>query len=268
MRVLQPFARAYVAWNTYLPRVRGRGAIIRAVDWLQAHGFSPPIVTGEDGVKLELGTDYVSRSLYFHNYWEPEETTLLRSVTPRGGTFIDVGANIGYFTLLASRWVGPSGRVYALEPVSATHVRLQRNLVLNAIGNVTAVKAGASSAPGTGEIGLESDAGHSHLLTASTQSVRQETITLTTVDDLVASNALDRVDVLKIDVEGADFEVLLGAEKTLRTYQPVVLMEVELIARFNRSIGEVQRFLSHVGYDSELLAHRSASDLLCRPRRR
>ena len=266
MRILQPAARAYLAWSRRLPRLRGRGAIIRAVDWLQAHGLAAPIVTGEEGIKLELGTDYVSRSVYHYGFWEPEETALLRSVTPRGGTFIDVGANIGYFALLASRWVGPSGHVYALEPVSATHARLRRNLALNPSDNLTPVRTGASSAAGTAAIALESDAGHSHLLTAGGHAARQETISLTTIDEFVANYAPTRVDVLKIDVEGADFEVLLGAKKTLQSFRPAVLMEVDLIKRFNRSVPEVKEFLAAVGYDSELLVHRSASDLFCRPR--
>jgi FkbM family methyltransferase len=247
--------------------VRGRGLILRAVDGLQRRGLLAPIVTGEEGVKLELGTDYVARSIFYSNNWEPEETSLLRSVTPQGGTFIDVGANIGYFSLLASRWVGPSGAVYALEPVRATHARLRRNLALNPTANVTAVQVGASSTPGTAAIALESDAGHAHLVAGEVGPERLETITLTTVDAFVTSNRLTRVDVLKIDVEGADFEVIRGAQTTLRRFRPVVLMEVELITRFGASVRDVEHFLDAIGYDCQLLGHRSATDLLCRPRR-
>ena len=169
--------------------------------------------------------------------------------------------------LLASRWVGPSGAVYALEPVGATHERLRRNLDLNPTANVTAVQVGASSAPGRAAIALEADAGHSHLVAGEVNPGRQETITLTTIDAFVDSKGLTRVDVLKIDVEGADFEVIRGAQATLRRFRPVVLMEVELIARFGASVGDVERFLDAIGYDCQLLRHRSATDLLCRPRR-
>ena len=266
MRALQPLVRAYASWAARLPQLRGRGLILRAVDGLQRRGLAAPIVTGEEGVRLELGTDYVARSIFYGHDWEPEETNLLRSVTPVGGTFIDVGANIGYFTLLASRWVGPSGRVYAFEPVSVTYARLRRNLALNPTDNVTAVNEGASSSPGTAAIALEDDAGHSHLLAGEAKANRQETITLTTVDAFVASRGLTRVDVLKIDVEGADFEVLRGAEATLRRFRPVVLMEVELIPRFGATVESVTRFLDGIDYDGELRRHRSATDLLCRPR--
>jgi FkbM family methyltransferase len=267
MRALQPLVRAYTSWAAYLPRLRGRGLILRAVDGLQRRGFAPPIIVGEEGVRLELGTDYVARDIFYRRQWEPEETALLRSITPVGGTFLDVGANIGYFTLLASRWVGPSGTVFAFEPVSTTHARLQRNLALNPTSNVIAVKEGASSAPGTAAIALEDDAGHSHLFAGETNVGRQETITLTTVDAFVASKGLKRVDVIKIDTEGADFEVLRGAEATLRRFRPVVLMEVELIARFGATVDDVKLFLDGIGYDGEVLGHRSATDLLCRPRR-
>lgn len=266
MRLLQPLVRAYTLWARHFSPIRGRGLILRAVDVLQRRGLAPPIIVGEEGVRLELGTDYVARDIFYRQQWEPEETALLRSITPSGGTFLDVGANIGYFTLLASRWVGPSGTVVAFEPVSTTHERLRRNLALNPTANVLAVRAGASSAPGTAAIALEDDAGHSHLLAGETSVGRQETITLTTVDAFVTSMGLKRVDVIKIDTEGADFEVLRGAEATLRRFRPVVLMEVELLARFGATVEDVTLFLDGIGYDGEVLAHRSATDLLCRPR--
>ena len=266
MRALQPLARAYMLWAAILPRVRGRGLILRALDGLQRRGMAPPIVVGEEGVRLELGTDYVSRDIFYRHQWEPEETALLRAITPAGGTFLDVGANIGYFTLLASRWVGPSGSVYAFEPVTTTHARLLQNLALNRTANVTVVKEGASSSPGTAAIALAGDAGHSHLVTHESKDARQEAITLTTVDAFVASRKLTRVDVIKIDVEGADFEVLRGAVATLQRFRPIVLMEIELIARFGAAVDDVKRFLDGIGYDAEVLQHRSASDLLCRPR--
>lgn len=266
MRVLEPLLGAYNAWAAHLPGIRGRGIILRAVDGLQRRGLAAPIVTGEEGVRLELGTDYVARSIFYSSNWEPEETALLRSLTPDGGTFLDVGANIGYFTLLASRWVGATGRVFAFEPVTSTHARLRRNIALNEASNVIPIQMGAASASGRAEIALEDDAGHSHLVSGGNTGNRQETITLTTVDAFVASKGLQRVDVLKIDVEGADFEVLRGAVTTLRRFQPVVLMEVELISRFGATVDDVRLFLDGVGYDGELIRHRSATDLLCRPR--
>ena len=218
MKILQPMVHTYSWWAKNLSWIRGRGLILRAVDGLQRLGIAAPIVTGDEGVRLELGTDFVARSILYDHRWEPEETELLRPVTPSGGTFIGVGANIGYFSLLASRWVGPSGQVFALEPVSATHSRLRRNIALNSIANITPVQVGASSVPGTAIIALEDDAGHSHLVSADGDQGRQETIALTTVDAFVASKRLTRVDVMKIDVEGADFEVIRWAEWSIRRW--------------------------------------------------
>lgn len=248
-----------------MPTVRGRGLLLRLIDMLHRAGVAAPVVIGEEGVRIELGTDFVTRDVLFRGAWEPEETGLLRSLTPAGGVFLDVGANIGYFTLLASRWVGSAGLVYALEPVRATYARLMRNVALNDVTNVRAFKLGAARAAGTAEIALASDAGHSHLVAGSDVPACGEAITLTTVDAFVARERLQRLDVLKVDVEGADFEVILGASETLAMFRPAVLMEVELLTRFGTSVDDVKRFFHGLGYETELLEHRSAADLLCRP---
>ena len=267
MRLLQPLLHAYTAWSEYLPTVRGRGLILRAIDELQRLGVAAPLIKGEEGVTLELGGDYVARGVMYSGTWEPEETTLLRSVTPSGGTFIDVGANIGYFSLLASRWVGPNGLVFALEPVTSTYSRLRRNIALNHAANVQALQLGASSRESTSAaIALESDAGHSHLVRDGAAVGRHETISLTTIDALVERLGIARVDVLKIDVEGADFEVVRGAATTLSRFKPHVLMEVALIERFGTTLLDVQHFFDEIGYESVIKHHRSATDLFCTPR--
>lgn len=265
MRILQPVLGAYRWWTTAMPRIRGRGLLLRVIDALQRVGVAAPIVIGEEAVRVEHGSDFVARSVMYRGAWEPEETALLRSLTPRGGVFLDVGANIGYFTLLASRWVGVEGRVYAMEPVKETFGRLTRNLALNGVTNVRAFQLGAARIPATAEIALASDAGHAHLVTGSDARGRVETVALTTIDDLVASEGFERLDVIKVDVEGADFEVLRGAGETLSRFRPVVLMEVELLARFGASVDDVKRFFHGLGYETQLLEHRSATDLLCRP---
>lgn len=214
---------------------------------------------------VELGTDFVTRDVMYRGGWEPEETSLLRALTPANGVFIDVGANVGYFSLLASRWVGPMGRVYALEPVRGTYRRLIRNLELNQASNVRALNVGAGRSAATATIALERDAGHAHLVVTGAAATSVETITLTTIDALVDRERLPRVDVIKVDVEGADFEVIRGALATLQRFRPAVLLEVELLARMATSIEEVERFFEDIGYATELIRHRSATDMLCRP---
>ena len=265
MRILEPLLWAYTFWADHLPAFRGRGLILRAVDVLQRRGVSAPVITSRDGIRIEFGTDYVARDIFYRGEWEPEETALLRSVTPAGGTFVDVGANIGYFTLLASRWVGPTGRVIALEPVASTYRRLRRNLELNGAGNVTTLQCGASARSGTAKMAVGGDAGHSHLVRDEDAATAAEGVALTTVDELVEAHGLRRLDVLKVDVEGADFDVIRGAATTLRRLRPVVLMEVELIQKFGASIEQVEAFMESLDYRCEVLRHRSATDMLCRP---
>jgi FkbM family methyltransferase len=146
---------------------------------------------------------------------------LQRNVRP-GDVVLDVGANVGFFTLIAARLVGSEGRVYAFEPLPSNVETLRRNVELNALANVEIIEAAVGAVEGRARLAL----GRSSLdgrLIADDQSA-EESVEVRVVS-LDGVGLRDPARVVKIDVEGAEWDVLKGMKDLLRT-RPIILCEV------------------------------------------
>ncbi|MFN0091488.1 MAG: FkbM family methyltransferase, partial [Acidimicrobiales bacterium] len=157
----------------------------------------------------------------------PVQEALLAALRP-GLTVYDIGANIGFFTLLCARAVGSAGVVYSFEPAPDNAAVLVHNLAVNGLANAVLVGRAVSSSSGFSELWLaEYSGGHALELAGrppdAAGQLRVETVS---VDDFVAAGARPP-DVVKIDVEGAETAVLAGMTRTLGEHRPVVLYEVD-----------------------------------------
>jgi FkbM family methyltransferase len=177
----------------------------------------------------------------------------LRSVVAPGSTVVDVGANIGFFALRFGRWVGPEGRVVAIEPEQrnmATLRRRVRRARLN--GVVECVQAAAADRPG--ELRLAVNPAHpgDHRLAEDGEPVRAVTI-----DELAAGDPR-KVALIKIDVQGAELLVLGGAEEVIETHRPALFVEVDddALTRFGSSSAELIERLATLGYTGHMLTRR------------
>jgi FkbM family methyltransferase len=179
------------------------------------------------GSTMQLQVDeYMQRRFYYHCYEAPE-VRFIKSWLRPGDLVVDVGAHVGFFTLLAARLVGPGGRVRSFEPVPANFDALEGNLAANRYTWVTPVRAAVSDAAGTVSLGLD----ETRLVGASTadfsvggglSSVEAPAVTL---DDVLGGDG--RVRLLKIDAEGHEPHVLAGAARILESSPPdAILFEV------------------------------------------
>jgi FkbM family methyltransferase len=150
--------------------------------------------------------------------YEPEQTRLFQQYIPAGATVFDVGAHVGYYTVLSAVLTGPRGRVFAFEPNPVNHSFLQRHVALNAFANVTIENAAVSDRNGTASFAFGTGSGTGHLDEGGALQVR--TLRL---DDYCARHDV-RPGFMKIDVEGAELDVLQGAGDTLRDYHPVIFL--------------------------------------------
>ena len=185
---------------------------------------------GSTTVDLTLGNDN-SLCLYVCGSFEPNEFAFLDKVLRPGMTFIDVGANDGYYTLFAAQKVGERGRVLAVEPSTRERTNLQRNIARNGLGNVTVVPVALGAACGTAGLRLAQGAhsGHNtlgHFANEGVQADSVEQVTVRTLDDVVAEQKFKRIDVIKIDVEGAEASVIAGGKSTLCSMRPVIVLEI------------------------------------------
>ncbi|WP_158295512.1 FkbM family methyltransferase [Crenalkalicoccus roseus] len=151
------------------------------------------------------------------------------AILPPDGVAMDVGANIG-LSVLAFADLLPRGRVIAVEPAPRTAEALRRTIALNGLEERVAVEAVAVSAA-PGEAAFNADAGHSagsKLVTAGTMdraALRPITVPVTTLDALAAAHGLERLDLVKVDVEGFEGDVLDGARETIARFRPAFLLE-------------------------------------------
>jgi FkbM family methyltransferase len=161
-------------------------------------------------------------------------TAAFKSILVPGDVCVDVGANIGYFTLLASRLVGPSGHVYALEPSPEIHATLTSNLERNDVTNVTALGVAAGDTNGEAEF-YEADGrnrGASSLRPASERDADEPEssairVQVRRLDSVISSVHLPRLKLVKIDVEGYELEVMGGLEPLfVRGARPSILVEL------------------------------------------
>jgi len=138
-----------------------------------------------------------------------------------GCVVVDVGANIGYYTLLAAKLMGDKGLVYSIEPEPVNYKNLVRNVELNNMANVVTLNIAAGEVEGIATLYLsESSGSHSTIFSRGGDCGAIE-VPIKPLDSVIPS----RVDVIKIDTEGADLRVLRGAEKIITTYHPTILVE-------------------------------------------
>jgi len=159
--------------------------------------------------------DFIQRQMYFGAF-EPDETRLVKKHLQPGMTFVDVGANVGYYTALAaSKVVGRGGRVIAFEPSPYAFEKLHSMVLGNKLKQVTAIQAGLSETGGNGKlylgIGFHN---HSPTMVAHENTIATE-VTVVSLDDEAARLGIKRIDLIKIDVEGHELKVLAGAKRLL-----------------------------------------------------
>jgi FkbM family methyltransferase len=201
---------------------------------------SPFVSTTVFGATMAGNTeDRIQRHLFYFGVWEPNLTEFLRGRLREGDVFVDVGANIGYFTLLASRLVGPTGKVLAIEASPKIFAKLSDNLTRNRSNNVEAINAAASDRKGTVQIFFASDANIGATSTISRKGSSYECdMAADSLDALLAQKAVTNVRFVKIDVEGAEWLVVAGMGGLLKSARPDLEVLVELMPTFLHAHGK------------------------------
>lgn len=186
-------------------------------DWLNVN---------RDGLRWRLNrTHHIDRELMLSGCFEPATTQRIKQLVQPGMKVLDVGANIGYFSLLLARQVGASGHVWAFEPTQAYGQRLREHLQINQLeSRVTVVPMALSDHRDQAEISIGEASATLHPLD-NAPARGCETIQLRKLDELVDELGIDRVDLVKVDIDGHEPAFLRGAEKTIRKHQPIMIIE-------------------------------------------
>ena len=181
----------------------------------------------EDNVKVNLYKDSIL-ARWMYNGFEQDEAVFLKSVLRKGDIFVDAGCNIGYFSLQAAHFVGEEGKVVCFEPSPVTYKRLTENILLNGFKNISAVNKGLSDQEGEMQLNI-SESGYDawNTFAKATDNKFQSTVAVnvSTLDKELVNFDKSRISLVKIDVEGWEKFVLLGAKDFFTGYSPAVMVE-------------------------------------------
>jgi len=250
--------------------VRNRTCLVLARVWRSDGGRGMPLglarllrpavpvwVELEPHVHMRLDpSDYLDHTILVTGAWEPDTWNGLSQSIPKGGVFVDLGAHVGYYSLKAAAMVGPSGRVLADEPNPETLRKLRANIRESGAAQVVVEPVACSDSEGVVDFFASPRENTSASSMSKVNAAQGNSVSATyrvrtrRLDDIVRESGVTRVDVIKIDVEGAELLVLKGAGETLDRYHPVVEVELidEQLASMGASSAQVIAFLRSHGY--------------------
>ncbi len=206
---------------------------------LAVPGLSRPL-----GIYIHDERDrFVSARLREEGIWEPYETALLMQILQPGDVFVDVGANIGYFSLLAALRVGQAGAVFAFEPDAANHELLQRSSLANGLTQtIHAERAGLAEQAGEARLYLSEDNLGDHQIFPTDTARASLSVALLSGSEFMRPRST-RLDLLKIDTQGSEYGVVKGLMPWLLSLDAAPRLIVELTPLSLRQCGSSGRSL-------------------------
>jgi FkbM family methyltransferase len=170
-----------------------------------------------------------------------------------GSSFVDLGANEGYFTVIAGLLCGHGGRVLSIEPQERLLPVIRQNILLNRLSNVSLLNAAISDTPGSAELFLTSDtnSGGSGFHRHSKYSLPTQTVQTLTLEQALDQHQLPQVDLMKIDIEGFEYEALLGSPQVFQTHRIKALaleLHPHILEARGKDANEITAMLANAGY--------------------
>lgn len=211
----------------------------------------------DNGLRIAAPHSGSAALIYYLGTSDPVATALLNARLRPGMVVLDIGAHLGEYTLRASRLVGRSGQVHAFEPDPVMFDYLQQNAARSPVENITVQQAAIADQPGEMQFAVQSEPSISSLVptTGSLKRapVRTITVPVQTIDGYCAEHGLERVDFIKIDIEGAELLALRGAKSLLSQppgMAPAIYFEFaeRLMRPFGYSGADVLEYLAGFGY--------------------
>jgi FkbM family methyltransferase len=224
---------------------------------------------GPTQITLSLDADQMSQRFMLNDLtagrlYESETSLFLGAVLTSGDTFVDVGAHVGYFSMLAAALVGPTGHVISFEPDTNNYAHLLEHVERNGLAQVLPVPLAVGAEPRVANffVNDDNDGGHglwevgSHPFNARTREApRTRKVFLTTLDDLLAGNSARRVKAIKIDAEGSEVAVLAGSRRLIEQQQvPFIVAEINRFALSAMGTSEraLRGLMTELGYETYL----------------
>jgi FkbM family methyltransferase len=203
-------------------------------------------------IKADL-EEWIQQQIYFFGIWDEQGIKFLKNSLKEGDVFFDIGANIGCYSLVAAKQTGPKGEVHSFEPVSKVFYKLQNNVSLNGFQNIKLNQNAVFEKSGILELFVSSNenGGMSSMFHHDTESGQIEKANAITIDEYVNTLNIQKIDFIKIDIEGAEIFALKGMKNTLRRFKPIILMELsdDILNTAQVDENEILSLLSDLNYE-------------------
>ncbi len=232
--------RLLTFYGSCLPYHPKKLHIVAAFDRVARRAWTKPRFAEFSGVRYELDpASWVARSIYYLGDWEHWDTLYLNRTILPGWTVIDVGSNLGYHALLASRLVGPGGTVFAFEVAPSTYQALLKNIKLNAARNIFPFQVALSDSCGWASLIENPQDDYNQIAPAGEPGCTQ--VPSLTLDRFVREHQVARVDLIKVDIEGAEHKFLLGARNTIKQFRPIIAIELnpKTLAAYGATVADL-----------------------------
>ena len=201
-------------------------------------------------MKINVG-DFIGRHIYLFGDYESSVSKLFLSILEEGNNVIDIGANIGYYSLLSSSAVGENGKVFSFEASPLIYSKLQENIALNNAENIYAKSAAVGDKKGE-VILFEAD--ESHLGISSLRRLEGNNSREIHIEMITLNSSLSQfptINLIKVDVEGAEMKVFKGIESIINRDFPFLIFEVtdHMLNQLGSSKTELLNWVREKGYD-------------------
>ncbi len=200
--------------------------------------------------------DHLQLLLYYLGTFEPRALNAMRERVGAGSTVLDVGANIGLFTIEAAHAVGATGNVISIEALPKHAETVRSSVEVNRMRGVEVHATAVGEASGTAVLTLPADSNAGMFTLGSVDGSETHTVPVRRIDDIVAGR---RIDFIKMDIEGSEYKALLGATETLKQKPPIL---IELNGPALRACGssprQIKQLLADHGYQGRIIGVHAA----------
>jgi FkbM family methyltransferase len=217
------------------------------------------VLTGGQGIGVKISGFRLRLPTRYHRYFPPryeeENFAFLREHCSAGSTVIDIGAHIGLFSVCAAQLAGKTGKVYAFEPAPATQTLLKKTIAINDMGGVVEPRPEAvGDKDGVTHFYVSDAVGdnsNSLVQYKNDRALHAVEVKITSIDNFIRSRPLERVDFIKIDAEGFEYNVLLGCRDLFTRLKPygILALHPNGIVSNGNSLEQIYDFMQEMNYD-------------------
>lgn len=220
----------------------------------------PRVVRLRSGALIKIThIDHLQLLLYYFGTFEPRSLSVMCEHVKSGDTILDVGANIGLFTIEGAKAVGQSGQVISIEAAPQHAKSVKESVSLNGMTNVDVVSVAVGDADGTATLTLPRNTNFGMFTLGKIDGDESFDVPVRRIDDILAGR---KVDFIKMDIEGSEYRALVGAEKTLKSRPPILIeLNEAALNACGSSARQVKEFLFDRGYKGKIIGQGEAITL-------